>query len=137
MTEPPFETADMAAPITDATNGTGAQGPKRDEESSKRARELGWVQPQSYNYDAKAPTVQVNTVDDAPEVDDEEKVVSVHQSSTWAHDAPKYEWQEEYGDVGPRNVALEKELFQGDHINRAGEKFKKSVASRRAFVLFC
>ncbi|KIX01975.1 uncharacterized protein Z518_07914 [Rhinocladiella mackenziei CBS 650.93] len=52
------------------------------------------------------------------EADDEEcNKANNRANSTWAHDAERYEWDKADGDVGPRNEKLEKELFQGQHIN--------------------
>jgi ATP-dependent RNA helicase DDX3X len=118
-----FDAPEMAEALAEATNGASAPCVSRvDEESSKRARDLGWVPPQTYDYGASAPTAAKK-----PEIveDEEENNESQHKGSTWAHDAAKYEWNQEYGDVGPRSEALEKELFKGDFINRAGEKLAK------------
>lgn len=45
----------------------------------------------------------------------------------WAGNAPVYEYQDEYGDVGPRFAALENELFGGDFRLRTGINFDKYV----------
>jgi ATP-dependent RNA helicase DDX3X len=120
MSTAAFDTSDVAAALPDITNGGGPQGVNR-EENLKHARGLGWVEPQNYNYEAKVPTAKTNGANQ----EDEEDVEDIQKPSTWAHDANKYEWKEEYGEVGPRSEALEKELFRGDFINRAGEKLKK------------
>nr|KAK5448799.1 hypothetical protein LTR18_001887 [Exophiala xenobiotica] len=124
MADKAFDTSEMAAAVPDATNGDAA--PVHgvvDQESLKRARELGWAEPQSFHYGATAPTTVLT---DAPPPADEDgdELVSVHKSSTWAHDAEKYEWKEEFGEVGPRIEKLEQDLFKADYINRAGEKFE-------------
>lgn len=43
----------------------------------------------------------------------------------WASNAKKYEWSDEYGDVGPEFRDLELQLFHGEHINRTGIAFDK------------
>jgi ATP-dependent RNA helicase DDX3X len=43
----------------------------------------------------------------------------------WAGNAVRYEWKDEYGDVGPRNEELEKQLFQVDFISRAGHRLDR------------
>lgn len=43
----------------------------------------------------------------------------------WAGNAARYEWKDEYGDVGPRNEELEKQLFQVDYISRAGHRLDR------------
>lgn len=40
----------------------------------------------------------------------------------WASNAAKYEWDDEYGDVGPAHPVLEKQLFRDRYIARAGQK---------------
>ncbi|MCJ1392912.1 hypothetical protein MMC18_005784 [Xylographa bjoerkii] len=39
----------------------------------------------------------------------------------WASNAVKYEWNDEFGDVGPPHPELEKQLFRDRYINRAGK----------------
>ncbi|KAJ5118951.1 hypothetical protein N7448_010657 [Penicillium atrosanguineum] len=38
----------------------------------------------------------------------------------WACNAKCYEWSDEFGDVGPKNEELEKQLFNADNMTRAG-----------------
>ena len=45
----------------------------------------------------------------------------------WASGAAKYEWQEDYGDIGPPHPELEKQLFKDQFINRIGPQFNVSV----------
>ena len=40
----------------------------------------------------------------------------------WASNAMKYEWDDEYGEVGPAHPELERQLFQGRYQMRSGEK---------------
>ncbi|KIW16052.1 hypothetical protein PV08_06103 [Exophiala spinifera] len=122
-----FDTGAMQAAIVDAdASNSAAQAGRVDPENSRRARELGWVEPQSFDYGARAPTTVLHAEEPVDEENGDE-MVSRHQSSTWAHDAAKYEWDAEYGDVGPRNEKLEAELFRADFHNRAGEKFKNLI----------
>ena len=48
-------------------------------------------------------------------------------SGDWANKAAIYEWKEEYGEIGPRFEALEKQLFGADHV-RSGIKFDTYVS---------
>ena len=41
----------------------------------------------------------------------------------WAGMGARYEWNDEYGDVGPRNEELEKQLFNLEFMSRAGVRF--------------
>lgn len=43
----------------------------------------------------------------------------------WANNAAVYEWDEEYGDVGPRFADLEKQLFGSEFHVKAGIQFDK------------
>ena len=45
----------------------------------------------------------------------------------WASGAAKYEWKEEYGDIGPPHPELEKQLFKDQFINRIGPQFNVLV----------
>ncbi|KAL4884768.1 DEAD/DEAH box RNA helicase [Aspergillus karnatakaensis] len=83
-------------------------------EASAIAREKGWVAPEGYDYEkyTAAPPGE-KTGEDLQE--DE----SLPQ---WAANAAKYEWKDEYGDVGPENPQLEEQLFRSEFINRTGLK---------------
>ncbi|MCJ1435750.1 hypothetical protein MMC27_005125 [Xylographa pallens] len=39
----------------------------------------------------------------------------------WASNAVRYEWNDEFGDVGPRHPELEKQLYRDQYTNRAGQ----------------
>lgn len=45
----------------------------------------------------------------------------------WAGNAKRYEWKDEYGDVGPRNEELEKQLFNVDDLSHAGLRLDRYV----------
>ncbi|KAI1960380.1 hypothetical protein LOZ58_004103 [Ophidiomyces ophidiicola] len=81
-----------------------------DAEAAALAREKGWAEPQRYDY--AVYTTQPG--DPSSDVND----------SQWASNAVKYEWKDEYGDVGPRNEELEQMLFRDEYTNRAGCFFK-------------
>ena len=57
----------------------------------------------------------------AGERDDEDGAYTA-EVPTWASNAVKYEWNDEYGDVGPAHPVLEKQLFKDRFIARAGQK---------------
>lgn len=106
------------AELGNALNGE-ATGPVRDEEKFKQAREAGWVAPQAYNYE----TAQAKHGDPAPSSSVEQ--VDTEEVAGWMHKAVKYEWQEEYGDVGPEVPELEKQLFGGDTRTKTGQFLDK------------
>lgn len=110
-----FDTADMASALPEVTNGENleATGPVKDQQAFDTARELGWVVPKPFIYDA-GPKIATSRV-----ASDGSAAEKAHESQ-WAHEAKKYEWKEEYGDVGPKIPELEKELFGNEHITRRG-----------------
>ena len=134
-----WETPELTAALADVTiapNGvTSPTGPPKNEEALKRAHDAGWVQPKAHNYDSKAPVTTLNgggvevQTDAAPAAEGEAETdavpVSRYGKSTWSHDAVKYEWEEAFGEVGPRSEKLEKDLFYAEHINRVGSKLMK------------
>ena len=110
-----FDTSGMASALPEASNPNANGAAVK--LSGDELREKGWAQPQAFDYSADAP----QPGEEALTKPDGE----VQEVSGWAHDAAKYEWSEEYGDVGPRIPELEKQLFQSEFINRRGIKFDK------------
>jgi ATP-dependent RNA helicase DDX3X len=47
------------------------------------------------------------------------------EAPTWAANAQKYEWMDEYGDIGPPIPELERQLFGADILVRSGNEFSK------------
>ncbi|KAM5431690.1 putative RNA helicase [Microsporum canis] len=94
---PPREPLDEMAALAAALPGG--------EESAAMAREKGWVVPQRYNYEAYNALNKDMVADALP----------------WASNSAKYEWKEEYGDVGPPNEELEQMLFKDEYIPRVGK----------------
>lgn len=107
-----FDTANMSNALNDVTNKKG----NMNVEAAAVAREKGWVAPQDYDYSkyTNANPLQKPAEGDNPE-----------EQPKWAAKAAKYEWSEEFGDVGPPNPELEKMLFHSEYLNRAGLKFEK------------
>lgn len=101
---PAFDMAEMGSTLPATAGNMNA-------EAAALAREKGWAEPQRYNYDAYNAASK-----DDPAIADAE---------TWGSNAAKYEWNEEYGDVGPPNPDLEKMLFRDDYIVREGEHMEK------------
>lgn len=129
MAAPAWTTPEMQSPLPDMPASTPAAGPPRNEEDFRNAQAAGWVPRQAHDYTSRAPVVSLNggagpDVIFATEGDDADQV-SQHAQGNWGHDAVKYEWKDEYGDVGPRDETLERQLFQGETINRAGAKLEK------------
>ncbi|EXJ78698.1 hypothetical protein A1O1_09100 [Capronia coronata CBS 617.96] len=111
----------MADAIAEAANTTGAQIDQRTKEQRlEDAQRAGWCAPQPFKYGPEVPEPGANGTNG----EEGGTAEDAYKPTPWAHDAEKYEWQEEYGEVGPRHEELEKELFRGEYINRAGDKFK-------------
>ena len=107
-----FDMTGIGTALEDVTNVINKTVPAKNEEAHNLAREKGWVEPQEYDYEIYNAT---GTKAAAREVG----------QSEWAHCAEKYEWKEEYGDVGPPSAALEAQLFRSEFTNRRGLKFDK------------
>lgn len=112
-----FGTTEMEAALSSASkvrpeqNFVGA--PQDKEEAESKAREHGYTAPVPYDYSAygsrgqAAPNGGVNI--SAP--------VKVGFNAT---EAARYEWKDEYGDVGPKIPELEKYLFASEFRMDAG-----------------
>jgi hypothetical protein len=112
-----FETGEMASALPEITNGDHpeATGPPKDPEAFDNARKLGWVAPEEYSY---ASSKVANSADASATFDQ-------GAQPQWAHEAAKYEWKEEYGDVGPAVPELEEQLFGNEYISRKGTKMEQ------------
>ena len=99
-----FSTGEMQGALGDITNPANA---------NNVASENGWVEPSPYDYKQYNATGQ----------DAAEALASA--GGEWASSAARYEWKDEYGEVGPRVPELEKQLFQSEFLNRRGIKFDK------------
>lgn len=111
-----FGTGDMADALNDVSNVSNTDPgavtvPIKNEEAHQAARDKGWVAPQAYDYKTATQPFTANQEET--------------NGPTWAHNASKYEWKEEFGDVGPPVPELEKELFHSELQNRKGIKFDK------------
>jgi ATP-dependent RNA helicase DDX3X len=83
----------------------------------KNPQEVGWVEKQPYDYDTYNKS--------SKELFDQGLAPGSLGAQDWASNAAKYEWDEEYGDVGPAFPELEAQLFGGEHHMRTGIEFSK------------
>ncbi|KAF2192525.1 DEAD-domain-containing protein [Zopfia rhizophila CBS 207.26] len=83
-------------------------------ENLAKAKEAGWNNPIPFNYES------VTGGSGASEAVGEGGVVL----TTWLSEAAVYQWDDEYGDVGPVNIELERQLFHDEHLMRAGGAIK-------------
>jgi ATP-dependent RNA helicase DDX3X len=100
------KTEDMAEALP------AADGPPKNQEAYDRARAMGWSAPEPSN----------NQPDNGAEAQPAE---GDYVEEGWMHQAQKYEWSEEYGDVGPKIPELEAQLFnKATHVQK-GDLFAK------------
>jgi ATP-dependent RNA helicase DDX3X len=99
--------------------GVQAAGPPADTDEAKaKARAHGFVLPTAYDYSLyeRGPTAL------GPEGDDENATMPPRE---WASNAARYEFEDEYGDIGPRVPELEEQLFKAPTIVRTGIHMSK------------
>ena len=106
-----FDVTDMSNALKEVTDDKI----NKNAEASNLAREKGWVPPEQYDY---------TKYNSAP-AEKPEEVTEQSEIPEWAASAAKYEWNDEFGDVGPPNKELEDMLFRNEFINRAGLKIGK------------
>lgn len=90
------------------------------EEAIKRVRDAQWAKPQKFDYDA----YNAGPRDTGPSVPAASADADANAPS-WAANASRYEWSEEYGDVAPRHEALEEMLFGDENQMKKGDQFKQ------------
>ena len=107
---------ELDTPMRDTTNQMNHT--TMNAEAAAVAREKGWVPPEKYDYS------KYISVPSGEPVESEGNI----EAPEWASGAAKYEWKEEYGDIGPPNSELEDMLFHNEYINRVGIKFELYVS---------
>lgn len=100
--------------LADVTNRV-ANVQVNNEENLKRVREAQWTEPQAYNYEKLQRDGAGPAAEDAQAQD----------ADGWAASAAKYEWSDEYGDVGPKHEPLERMLFGDENKMEKGSEFSK------------
>ncbi len=88
-------------------------------EEAQRVKDAHWAEPQKFDYD----TYNASSKDQRPAAPAEGG--EADDPPTWAANATKYEWSDEYGEVGPKHEALEHQLFGGEHQMEQGTEFSK------------
>lgn len=106
---------DVTSQPEDASDSALASKAAKNKEASEAARAKGWTEPAEYDY-SKYVAEDATATATVPAVVPEENLPE------WAAGAAKYEWNDEFGDIGPANPELEKMLFHNDYINRTGLK---------------
>ncbi|MCJ1416330.1 hypothetical protein MMC32_002665 [Xylographa parallela] len=109
----------MAAPLADITSAhTNTLG----------TASWSTIKPVEYDYNVYNATTReereaaeasiVNRLSKTKIEDDAQFTADV---PLWASNAVRYEWDDEFGDVGPRHPELEKQLYRDQYTNRAGQ----------------
>ncbi|XHG09393.1 hypothetical protein AWENTII_012455 [Aspergillus wentii] len=106
-----FDVSEMSTALKDVTNQQNNKNP----EAATIAREKGWTAPEGYDYTKY-------TAEPLPKPAEEQEQGEQGELPEWAAKATKYEWKDEFGDVGPHIPELEEMLFRSEFINRAGLK---------------
>jgi ATP-dependent RNA helicase DDX3X len=109
---------DVATALNDATEVANNTTSAKNEGAHALARNKGWIKPQEFDYDAYNASGKGTGTGQVVKGD-------------WSHNAGKYEWKEEYGDVGPPSAELEDQLFRSELTNRQGLKFDKYILDMR------
>jgi ATP-dependent RNA helicase DDX3X len=118
-----FATDEMQGALKDVSNGVAVKNDDAvmggdafkngDAVIKATTRPNGWAEPSRYDY--------VEYGKDPKDI--KEPTAMDEHALAWGHNAQKYEWKEEYGEVGPRNEELEQMLYHSEFITRQGIKF--------------
>lgn len=83
----------------------------------EQLRQAGWVEPVKYDYNTYNASGKDLQAAQAQE--------DAAPLPAWAANATKYEWSDDYGDVGPAHPLLEEMLFGiEEHVTEGGERQK-------------
>lgn len=94
-----------------------------DDAPKVKPSERGWDKPTPLDYEA----LQAKPSDLLTKVaaDDEAEIIDTTEQEIenpgWASSAIKYEWKDEYGDLGPEIPELERQLFTKEGSSQMGE----------------
>ena len=100
--------------LVDVTNTMGkASISSNNAAAIGRVKEAHWSAPEKFNYEAY----------NADSKEKRQAVEAVQDMPAWAANAVKYEWSDEFGDVGPEFKELEEILFGDENQMRAGDAF--------------
>ena len=114
--------SDLGERISEINLNGGQEEEPFDVEAFKaKASAHGWAKPVSYDYDAFTAKVGAPQAGEGEEGVGDSHDIVISGGMLWASSARKYEWNEEYGDVGPEIPELEKELFAPEFRVKPGE----------------
>ena len=115
----------MTIGLPDNGDATQTNAPAQVAESTvNRAQEHGWAPKTAYDYEAYTKSnKELIEAQSAFTGEDPEIAVGGLKPGMWHSDAAVYEWNDEFGDVGPRFEELEKQLFGAENHVRSGVNF--------------
>lgn len=93
-----------------AVDDAAAARLKQQQEDFQKAKDRGWNNHVPHQFDNAGQPVEQDAEADAEPV--------------WLSDAAVYAWDDDYGEVGPRNEQLELELFGDPNRQSEGAKIK-------------
>ncbi|EKD21527.1 DEAD/DEAH box helicase [Drepanopeziza brunnea f. sp. 'multigermtubi' MB_m1] len=134
-----FNTEDMAAalPTADGPPDGAHHGPP-EAPPGLTPQQYGWVRKTEYDYDTynKSTKELLDTqggVEGAPETFQAEPNAEIEEAvggirpGEWANNAAIYQWDEDFGDIGPAHPELEKMLFGSANHVKSGINFEAYV----------
>jgi ATP-dependent RNA helicase DDX3X len=101
--------------VESAKDGTASSTVVAAPASTRNPQDAGWAAPEAYDYATYNRTTK--------ELHDESTVGGA--TKDWASNSARYEWNDEYGDVGPAIPELERQLFGSEEHVRTGIQFDK------------
>lgn len=109
----------MSNALADVTNKLAKA--QVNEAALERVKEANWGAPEGFDY------VKYNAGprDKTASASESDQLHGI--SSNWGANAAKYEWDDDFGDVGPEHDVLKQMLFGDEHKMEQGEEFSKLV----------
>ena len=102
--------------LSDVTNKFG--NVQVNEAAMERVKEANWGAREGYDYAKYTAEPRDKTAPGS-------ESGPVAESSNWFANAAKYEWVEDFGDIGPAHEELEKILFGDEQKVEQGDKFSE------------
>ena len=106
--------SDALADVTNKFSNTQVN-----EAAIERVKKAEWAAPEEYDYGKynAGPRDKNDHASEPLQPEDE--------ASNWAAHAARYEWDNDFGDVGPDHEPLKKILFGDEHKMEQGDEFSK------------
>lgn len=119
---PDTSPAILPTPESNAAQTQAMDSKEASSTQAKNPQEHGWAPKTDYDYSTYMKSTKELAEAEAAAKESAAPGVEV---GSWASNAATYEWNEDFGDVGPRHPELEKQLFGSENHVRIGIKFEK------------